>query len=338
MIKEAMLYEALDNNKVHCFLCNHHCKINDSKFGFCSVRQNKDGTLYTYAYGKAISANVDPIEKKPLFHFLPGTLSFSVATEGCNFRCAFCQNWQISQISKTKAPDLSGYELAPEDIVSRATDAGCRSIAYTYTEPTIFFEYAFDTAKLAKEKGLSNIFVTNGFMTTEALNEIHPYLDACNVDLKSFRDDFYKKVCHGHLEPVLESIRHMRKLDMWVEVTTLVIPDQNDDEKELTEIARFIAGVDVSIPWHISRFHPDYQFTDSGATPMETLRKAYTIGRKEGLKFVYIGNVAGESEDTICPSCGQTLINRRGFLLEENEVKDSRCPSCGETIPGVFVI
>jgi pyruvate formate lyase activating enzyme len=315
MIREAMLYEDLDNKKVHCFLCNHHCKISDTKFGFCGVRQNRDGALYTHAYGEFISANVDPIEKKPLFHFLPGTLSFSIATEGCNFRCGFCQNWQISQISKRKAPDLSGYELAPEDIVSKAREAGCRSIYYTYTEPTIFFEYAYDTAKVGKERGLFNIFVTNGYMTAEALDAIHPYLDACNVDLKSFREDFYKDICHGHLEPVLESIRHMRKLDIWIEVTTLVIPDQNDDEKELAEIARFIADVDAGIPWHVSRFHPDYELNDSQRTPLDTLRKAYTLGRKEGLKFVYIGNVAGESEDTMCPYCRQALIKRRGFLV-----------------------
>ena len=331
-----MLYEGLADKMVHCFLCHHHCSIADSKFGFCGVRQNREGTLYTHAYGDVISANIDPIEKKPLYQFLPGTLSFSIATAGCNFRCGFCQNWQISQISKRKVPDLSGYELAPGDIVSKAREASCNSISYTYTEPTIFFEYAYDTAKLAKERGLFNIFVTNGYMTSEALEAIHPYLDACNVDLKSFREDFYKDICHGHLEPVLESIRHMRKLNIWVEVTTLVIPDENDDKKELTAIARFIADVDTSIPWHISRFHPDYQFTDSQRTPLDTLRKAYSIGRKEGLKFVYIGNVAGESEDTICPYCRQTLIKRQGFLLEENKVKDSRCPSCGETIPGVF--
>jgi pyruvate formate lyase activating enzyme len=336
MMREAMLYEALDNKRVHCFLCNHHCKINDSKFGFCGVRQNRDGVLYTHAYGEVISANVDPIEKKPLFHFLPGTLSFSIATAGCNFRCGFCQNWQISQISKTKAPDLSGYELVPEDIVSRASEAGCRSISYTYTEPTIFFEYAYDTAKLAKERGLFNVFVTNGYMTSEALDAIRPYLDACKVDLKSFRDDFYKKICQGHLEPVLKSIRHMRKLNMWLEVTTLVIPDQNDDEKELADIARFIADVDPGIPWHISRFHPGYQFTDSQPTPLDTLQKAYSLGKQEGLKFVYIGNVAGQSEDTMCPSCRQTLIKRKGFLVEGNKMEDSRCPSCGETIPGIF--
>lgn len=336
MIQEAMLYQVVDDKKVHCFLCHHHCRIADSKLGVCGVRENREGTLYTHAYGEVISANIDPIEKKPLYHFLPGTSSFSIATAGCNFRCGFCQNWQISQISKRKVPDLSGYQLSPEDIVVKAKETQCQSISYTYTEPTIFFEYAYDTAKLAKKEGLFNIFVTNGYMTSEALETINPYLDACNVDLKSFREDFYKKICHGHLEPVLDSIRLMRRLNIWVEITTLVIPDENDDEKELTDIARFIAEVDTGIPWHISRFHPDYQFTDSRATPLELLRKAYSIGKNEGLKFIYIGNLPGESLDTVCPHCHKPVIRRRGLSVKENNMKDSRCPHCGEPIAGVF--
>ena len=331
-----MLYEGFGEKKVHCFLCHHHCRIADSKFGVCGVRENREGTLYTHAYGEVISANIDPIEKKPLYHFLPGTISFSIATTGCNFRCGFCQNWQISQISKRKVPDLSGYQLSPEDIVVKAKETQCQSISYTYTEPTIFFEYAYDTAKLAKKEGLFNVFVTNGYMTSEALETINPYLDACNVDLKSFREDFYKKICHGHLEPVLDSIRLMRRLNIWVEVTTLVIPDENDDENELTDIARFIADVDPNIPWHLSHFRPDYQFTDSRPTPLDILRKASSIGKREGLRFIYIGNLPGESGDTICPQCQETLIRRHGFLIEENRMIDSTCPSCGKTVAGVF--
>jgi pyruvate formate lyase activating enzyme len=300
------------------------------------VRENRNGLLYTHAYGKAIAANIDPIEKKPLFHFLPGTSSFSLGAAGCNFQCGFCQNWQISQIAKMEKEEIPGHLLAPEEIVAMAEEEMCQSISYTYTEPTIFFEYAYDTAKLAKEKGIANVFVTNGYMTAEALKEIHPCLDACNVDLKSFRDGFYRKVCHGRLQPVLDSIRLMKDLHIWIEITTLVIPYENDDEEELADIARFIASIDSDIPWHISRFHPDYEFTNSTATPIKTLEKAYSIGRKEGLKFVYVGNVPVESEDTTCPFCGELLIRRMGFLVQENKVEDSRCPSCGARIPGIF--
>jgi pyruvate formate lyase activating enzyme len=334
--KEAMLYEAVDGKKVNCFLCNHRCRISNSRFGLCNVRENRDGVLYTHAYGRAIALHIDPIEKKPLYHFLPGSSSFSIGAAGCNFQCGFCQNWQISQIIKKEEPDMRGYDLSPEEIVAMAQEVKCQSISYTYTEPTIFFEYAYDTAKLARKRGLSNVFVTNGYMTSEALKAIHPYLDACNVDLKSFREEFCRKICHGHLQPVLESIRLIKKLGIWVEVTTLVIPYENDDEEELADIARFITGVDPGIPWHISRFHPYYEFTDSIATPLETLQKAYSIGKEEGLEFVYVGNVPGESEDTACPYCKEQLIRRQAFLLEENRVKDSRCPSCGTRIAGVF--
>ena len=336
MTKEAMLYRSLPDNKVSCFLCSHRCEIADSKFGICGVRQNKKGRLYTHVFGEVIAAHVDPIEKKPLYHFLPGTSSFSIATIGCNFKCPFCQNWQISQSTKKEGQGESGSRLLPDQVVKLAKSRGCQSISYTYTEPTIFFEYAYETAKLAKEDGLSNTFVTNGYMTAEALEAIQPYLDACNVDLKSFREDFYKKICKAHLEPVLESIRLMKKLGIWVEVTTLVVPAQNDGEDELTQIARFIHDVDPDIPWHISRFHPDYQYTDAHPTPMETLRRAYQIGKKEGLHFVYLGNVWGEGEDTLCPQCQKLLIPRQGFSVGKIRLKDSTCPHCGASVAGVF--
>jgi pyruvate formate lyase activating enzyme len=336
MIKEAMLYRSLSERKVLCFLCSHRCEIGDSQFGICGVRQNKEGKLYTHVFGEVIAAHVDPIEKKPLYHFLPGTTSFSIATIGCNFKCPFCQNWQISQSTKKDGQGESGSQLLPDQVVKVAKSRGCQSISYTYTEPTIFFEYAYETAKLAKKEGLSNIFVTNGYMTQEALEEIQPYLDACNVDLKSFREDFYKRICKAHLEPVLESIRLMKELGIWVEVTTLVVPGQNDGEKELTQIARFIHDLDPGIPWHISRFHPDYQYTDSHSTPIEVLKKAYQIGKKEGLHFIYIGNVWGEAEDTVCPHCHKVLIPRQGFFIGKIKVKDSSCPYCGGSVAGVF--
>jgi len=336
MIKEAMLWKALENGRVECFLCAHRCRMNPGKFGVCGVRENRGGRLVTHVYGEVIAAHVDPIEKKPFYHFLPGTTSFSIATVGCNFRCPFCQNWEISQASKKGQAGAGGRAFSPEAVVRSAVDQGCRSISYTYTEPTIFFEYAFDTAKLAKQAGLANNFVTNGFMTAEALETIKPYLAAANVDLKAFRDETYKKICKARLEPVLDSIRLMRKLEIWVEITTLVVPGLNDGDEELGDIARFIAGVDPDIPWHISRFHPDYQYTEARSTPLDTLRRAFAAGKKEGLRYVYIGNVAGEGDFTLCPKCLKPIIKRHGFWVEENKVRDGRCLYCQTPIAGVF--
>ena len=331
-----MLWRVLEEGKVECYLCAHRCQVAAGKFGVCGVRENQEGKLVTRVYGEVIAAHVDPIEKKPLYHFLPGTDSFSIATVGCNFRCPFCQNWQISQAGKKDKGFGGGQALSPEEIVQAAKKRGCRSISYTYTEPTIFFEYAYDAAKLAREAGLANVFVTNGYMTAEALRLIQPYLDAANVDLKAFQDETYKKVCGARLGPVLDSIRLMRELGVWIEVTTLVVPGMNDGEKELGDIARFIASVSPEIPWHISRFHPDYKYTQTPATPIETLRKAAALAREAGLKFIYIGNVGGESEATSCPRCGKVLIRRSGFVVEENRVKAGKCYSCGSPIAGVF--
>ena len=331
-----MLWRVLEEGKVECYLCAHRCQVAAGKFGVCGVRENQEGKLVTRVYGEVIAAHVDPIEKKPHYHFLPGTDSFSIATVGCNFRCPFCQNWQISQAGKKDKGFGGGQALSPEEIVQAAKKRGCRSISYTYTEPTIFFEYAYDAAKLARETGLANVFVTNGYMTAEALRMIQPYLDAANVDLKSFQDETYKKVCGARLGPVLDSIRLMRELGVWIEVTTLVVPGMNDGEKELGDIARFIASVSPEIPWHISRFHPDYKYTQTPATPLETLRKAAALAREAGLEFIYVGNVWGESEATSCPRCGKVLIRRSGFVVEENRVKAGKCYSCGSPIAGVF--
>jgi pyruvate formate lyase activating enzyme len=291
MKKHAMLYIKLKDKKVHCNLCPHRCKIAESKFGICSVRQNINGKLYTHVYGKVIASHVDPIEKKPLFHFFPGTKSYSIATPGCNFKCGFCQNWQISQYQSNHEFHYEGLDLTPEEIVKAAMLNNCKSIAYTYTEPTIFFEYAYDTAKQAKKQNLKNIFVTNGYITKEAIETIAPYLDAANIDLKSFRDDFYKKICGARLQPVLNTIKIMYEKKIWIEITTLVVTNQNDSKQELDDIARFIAEIDKNIPWHITRFHPDYQFTDTEPTPIETLQRAEEIGKKHGLKHVHLGNV-----------------------------------------------
>ncbi|MFH1504161.1 MAG: AmmeMemoRadiSam system radical SAM enzyme [Candidatus Omnitrophota bacterium] len=305
MIKEAMLYEKLSDGLVRCCLCAHYCVIDLSEKGFCRVRQNIKGILKTLTYAEAAAVHIDPIEKKPLYHFFPGTLTYSIASRGCNFKCGFCQNWQISQISNVVAPfmeqrmsfstnELGSYtqpELIPEDIVQETKRNNLESISYTYTEPTVFFEYAYDTAKLAKQQGIKNIFVTNGYMTKQALEAINPYLDAANVDLKSFREEFYLKNCQAHLAPVLETIKLMKKMGIWLEITTLVIPGENDSESELKGIAGFIAGIDKEIPWHISKFSPCYEFTNYEPTPIETLQKAYNIGKEQGLLHVYLGNV-----------------------------------------------
>lgn len=333
MLKEALLYNKLAHNKVSCFLCSHYCSISEGDSGICGVRRNKGGTLYTYAYGEAAAAHIDPIEKKPIFHILPGTRSFSIAACGCNFRCGFCQNWQISQVKEAKKLGLKSQPLSPREIVKYALEAKCASISYTYTEPTIFFEYALETAKIAREKGLYNIFVTNGYMTKEALEMIGPYLDGANVDLKFFDDEKYRKICGARLQPVLDSIALMRRLKIWVEVTTLVVPGENDSPAELKGIASFLAGVGKEIPWHISRFHPDYKMPDREATPFGVLQKAYAIGKEAGLRYVYIGN-ASEEETTYCHSCGEALISRRGFEVVKNALKKGKCPKCNTALDG----
>ena len=336
MHKEALLYNKSEDSRADCFLCNHYCKIKEGKSGFCGVRQNNKGTLYTNVYGSIIAQNIDPIEKKPLFHMLPGSKSFSIATVGCNFRCGFCQNWQISQTSEAMKSGIKAEEIQPVDIVQSAKKYGCKSISYTYTEPTVFFEYALDTAKIAKENGLYNVFVTNGYMTADALNTIKPYLDACNVDLKAFSDEFYRQICSARLNPVLDSIRLMKKLNIWVEITTLLIPGKNDSETELGKIAGFIKSVGEETPWHISRFHPDYKFMRETATPVTSLRKAMEIGINAGLKYVYIGNILQEGENTYCYKCKKEIVKRTGFSILEYKINDSKCGYCGANIDGIF--
>ncbi len=336
MIREASLYRKLEDGLAACDLCAHRCRIRPGAFGVCQVRENRDGTLVTHAYGEVIAAHVDPIEKKPFYHFLPGTRSFSIATAGCNFRCSFCQNWQISQASKAASPAGRGEAAEPAEIVRAARQSGCRSISYTYTEPTIFFEYARDIAVLARAEGLANTFVTNGFMTAEALEAARPWLDAANVDLKSFRDETYKKTCGGRLGPVLETIRRMREAGIWVEVTTLVVPGLNDADDELKGIAGFLAGVDRDIPWHISRFHPDYKYTTAPPTPQETLDRAVRRGQAAGLRYVYVGNIDDPNTITYCPGCRKEVVGRRGFSVTFDRTIEGRCPECGTAIAGKF--
>ncbi len=279
---------------------------------------------------------MDPIEKKPIFHLLPGSVSYSIATAGCNFRCDFCQNWQISQKEEADRIGVKPLSKTPEKIVNEALEAGCKSISYTYTEPTIFFEYALETGRIAKKKGLYNIFVTNGYMTKECLDMSKGMLDAANVDLKSFSDEYYKKTCGARLKPVLEIIEYMKKLNIWVEVTTLVVPGLNDSEEELKKTASFLAGVDKNMPWHISKFYHMYKLNNLASTPITTLRTAYDIGKAAGLNYIYLGNVPGQGEDTFCPKCGDVLIGRVGYYVKNNKVKKGACPKCKAKIEGVW--
>lgn len=335
-MKEAWLYERLDGQKVRCHLCSHRCTIAEGKAGVCGVRQNQAGRLFSLVYGQAVSQAVDPIEKKPLFHFYPGTSSYSIATVGCNFRCRFCQNADISQMPKEQGRILGRY-TSPEEIVARAQSYGCQSISYTYTEPTVFFEYARDTAVLARRAGLANNFVTNGYMTAEALEALYPFLDAANVDLKAFRDDFYRQQCGARLQPVLDSLRLMKQQGVWVEVTTLIIPGLNDDREELRELAGFIVSeLGAGTPWHVSRFHPTYKLLDRPRTPVSTLEEAWRIGKDVGLRYVYMGNVPGaQGENTYCYNCGKLVIGRWGFSVRERHVREGKCAFCGAPLDGI---
>jgi len=334
---EAMFYRKLEEKKVDCFLCAQRCRIKPGKRGKCGVRENREGTLMSLVYGKLIAQHVDPIEKKPLFHFHPGTRSYSIATAGCNFRCLFCQNADISQ-SPREYKTIHGQEISAREVVEAAVQSGCATISYTYTEPTIFMEYALDVARLAHEAGLRNVFVSNGYMTEESLEAASAHLDAANVDLKAFNDAFYSRQCGAHLEPVLKTLEGMKKRGIWLEVTTLLIPGLNDDPKELRELARFLVALSPDIPWHVSRFHPTYQLTDRPPTPVDTLRKAREIGLEAGLRYVYTGNVPGDDgESTFCHRCGELLIQRFGFSMQKRGLEEGGCAKCGTPLAGVAI-
>lgn len=335
-LKEAVLWDVAEGQKVHCRLCSFRCLIGAGKLGHCNVRKNIDGKLYSLNYYKVCAANPDPIEKKPLFHFLPGTRSFSIAAVGCNFRCEFCQNWQISQAA-LETGRIDGETIVPEQIVEMAVRSGCKSMAYTYTEPTIFMELCNDCARPAKQRGLANVFVSNGYLTREAIDFAAEWLDGINVDLKAFSDDYYRDLCGARLGPVLDSIAYLAKeTDIWIEITTLLLPGQNDSEEELKKLAGWLvkeAGPDV--PWHISRFYPQYKYTDSEPTPLESMQRAEAIGKAAGLRHVYLGNVPGtDGENTYCYNCRTKLVERVGYRIVANHIKDSKCPKCGTEIAG----
>lgn len=334
-MKEALFYQKAGDSRVRCELCRFRCLISDNARGICAVRENQGGTLYSLVYGKLCAEHVDPIEKKPLFHVLPGSKSFSIATVGCNFRCHHCQNYTISQVSRSGK--IPGVEKSPAAVVDLALANGCHSISYTYTEPTMFFEYAYDIAQLAKEAGLANVFVTNGYISKEPLAMIAPYMTAANIDLKGFSEDFYHEIIHAKLSEVLDSIIEYRKHGIWIEITTLIIPGLNDSDADLKGIASFIAdNLGKETPWHVSQFYPTYKLTDLPRTPVETLRRARDIGLAAGLSYVYEGNIPGKGgENTNCPSCSTLLIKRTGYMIMSNRIDNGCCPDCGAKIAGI---
>ena len=335
-MREAMLYDKIHDKHVHCRLCAHGCVIAPGERGICQVRRNEAGTLESLVYERVIARSVDPIEKKPLFHFYPGTRAYSMATVGCNFTCLNCQNHYISQYPREHDGHIVGDVVPAGDIVAEAVQSGCRSIAYTYTEPTIAIEYVLEVMQEARAAGLANVWVTNGYFTAEAAALVSPYLDAANVDLKGISDTVYRAIAGGNLRPVLNTIERMANARVWVEVTTLVIPGVNDSRDELQWTAQAVRGISPSIPWHVTRFFPSYKMADRPPTPAETLKLAKKMGQDAGLDYVYIGNLPGEGETTHCPACGAKLIVRSGFLVKSMEMEAGVCPQCGSAIAGVW--
>lgn len=333
---EARFWERLEDGAVRCGLCRFHCHITEGRRGICGVRENRGGILYTLVYGKVIAEHVDPIEKKPLFHVYPGSSSYSLATVGCNFRCLHCQNFEISQLPHQHR-DIPGTSLSPQQAVANALAADCRSIAYTYTEPTIFFEYAYDVAVLARRAGLANVFVSNGYTGPEALEAIAPYLDAANIDLKGFSEGFYREVTGAALQGVLDCLKHYRRLGIWIEVTTLLIPGLNDRDEELEGIAAFIRDeLGAEVPWHVTAFYPTFRMLDRPPTPATALHRARRIGLEAGLRHVYVGNLPHTNgENTLCPGCGQVAIERNGYRLGAVNMRNGRCSACGTGLAGV---
>ncbi len=336
-MREAGFYSRHPDGSVSCHLCRHRCLISSGKRGICRVRENRHGSLYSLVYGQLVSEQIDPIEKKPLYHVLPGSQTYSIASVGCNFRCRHCQNHSIAQFEPGPESGVPGRPTDPLQIVQRALESGCRSISYTYTEPTVWGEYVCDVARLASDAGLFNIMVTNGYVTPEALDQMAPYINAANIDLKGFSESFYLNVASARLGEVLDCLRDFRRRGIWIEVTTLVIPQENDDHVQLAGCAGFIAGeLGRDVPWHISRFFPQYRMCDRPATDSRALALVYHVGKAAGLRFVYVGNMAGESQSTECPGCGRLLVERNGFCSRPVGLTGARCSACGYAVPGLW--
>ena len=334
-LKEAMYYQKMQDKIVQCQLCPRRCVIQDKKRGFCGVRENRDGILYTLVYAKPCAVHIDPIEKKPLFHVLPGSSAYSIATAGCNLRCKFCQNWQISQ---ALPEDVESYDMTPQEVVYKAKKANAKAIAYTYTEPTIFYEYMLDTAKIAKKEGILNVMHSAGHINEAPLKELCKYLDAANIDLKGFSQDFYGQMSLGNLDSVLQTLKILKEEGVWVEITNLVLPGFNDDPELIKRMCVWIKeNLGPDTPLHFSRFWPMYKLTNLSPTPVETLEKAKKIANDAGLKYVYIGNIPGSSaESTFCPVCQKLLIGRSGYTITENNTENGKCKFCNAEIPGIW--
>lgn len=334
-ITEARYYEKLPHKKIRCKLCPKECVIDDRERGYCGVRENREGTYYTLVHSRPCTYHADPIEKKPLFHFHPGTLAFSIATAGCNLNCKFCQNWQISQ---SRPEQIRSIYMPPDKTAALAQNYDCLSIAYTYSEPTIFFEYMVDTANEGHKHNVKSVVVTAGYIAQKPLVELCNSVDAIKVDLKAFTEKYYKEVVNGELRPVLDSLVTMRKMNVWTEIVYLVVPTLNDSDKEFRELCKWInTNLGKDVPIHFTRFHPQYLMKNLPATPVRTLERAKEIGDAEGLHYVYIGNVPGHSaESTYCPNCGKIVINRIGYTIREINIKNNKCNNCNATIAGVW--
>ena len=330
-MKEAYLYKKLGNKKVQCQNCAHYCTILPGNKGICGVKENQNGKLFSLNYGKMIAGNIDPIEKKPFYHFLPGSYSLSIAEVGCNFKCVNCQNWNISQMPSL-SNRIEGQKTSPKEIVETALKNKLPSISYTYTEPAVFSEFALDVMKIAKKKGLKNVWVSNGFWSKELFDLISPYLDAANIDLKSFEDEFYNKYCSGRLQPVLDTLKRLKNKNIWTEITTLIIPTLNDSEKNIKNIAEFIKSeLSPETPWHVSRFYAgiSWKLQDFPDTPVASLKRAREIGEKTGLKYAY--SEFG-FEDTFCQRCNTKMIRRNGYSIERFDNK-GKCSKCKANLP-----
>jgi pyruvate formate lyase activating enzyme len=332
--REAKYYEKQPDKKVTCKLCPHECRVADLERGTCGVRENNNGTYYTLVYGNPCSAAVDPIEKKPLFHYYPTTLAFSIATAGCNFSCKFCQNWEISQ----KRPEqVDSIKLFPSSVIDYARMKECKTVAHTYTEPVVFFEYVLDCAIEGKKRGVPNIIVSNGYIQEKPMRELCKYLGAVKIDLKAFTEKFYKDICAGELKPVLKTLQVLKEEKTWFEIVVLIIPTLNDGKQEIDAMTRWIVkelGPDV--PLHFSRYYPTFMLKNIPPTPPETLQTARKIAMNNGIKFAYVGNVISDSENTYCPSCGKILIERMAYTVDIKGMNKNRCKYCNTVIPGVF--
>ncbi|KAJ3428373.1 flavodoxin family protein [Anaeramoeba flamelloides] len=338
-MSECILYKKLDNKKVRCTCCALKCIIPNQETGECGVRKNRNGKLYLEIYGRPTAVAVDPIEKKPLYQFYPKSTAFSIGTFGCNFKCSFCQNWDLSQASKSNDIEnlTNVYDLPPKKVIQMCKKKNCKVIAYTYNEPTIFTEYALDCAKLAQKEGIKNVYVSNGYQTVETIELLAPYLDAINIDLKAFTNRFYQELTGVRLSPVLKNIKRWHDLGVWVEVTTLIIPGENDSEEELTNIANYIASINVDIPWHVSAYYDAYKMKGKGRTPLQSLLKAYKLGKEAGLHHIYTGNVQNDkTEITYCPKCNTRLIDRSGYFTKVHSLKNGKCKKCGTPIKGIW--